>query len=119
MPRDPVSWQAETGGPEGEPARESTPDTAVELAFDAHGEAWVARVAGKAAGGTGATGLGLMDAIHFFRAESRDEPAREALIGRGRFATLHESELVALWASATPIVVPEGGLTAAPPRRRR
>lgn len=119
MPRDPVSWQAESGGPEGQPARESTPDSSLPMDFELEGEAWIARVAGKAAGGTGATGLGLVDAVHFFRAQAPDEPVREALLGRGRFPTLHEAELRALWAAAKPIVVPEGGLAAAPPRRRR
>ena len=78
-----------------------------ELHFEAEGKNWLARVAGKGAAGTGAYGLGLIEAVHFFAAEAPDRPIREALIARGRFGGLYEAELAELLARATPIVVTE------------
>jgi hypothetical protein len=66
-------------------------------------------VAGKGASGTGAYGLGLIEAVHFFAADAPDQPLREALIPRNRFSGLFDAELAELLARATPIVVPENG----------
>lgn len=43
-------------------------------AFTLAGEAWVARVAGRSAVGTGTRGHAFLSAIHFCRAERPDEP---------------------------------------------
>lgn len=117
MPRDPVSWQTEHGGPEGRPPRESAPEHEGAVRFEADGEVWLARIAGKGAGGTGATGLGLVEAVHFMREAEPDTPAREALIERGRFADLFESELIELWRESRAIV--PAAPAAPPPHKRR
>jgi hypothetical protein len=80
---------------------------AVELTFDAAGESWLARLGGKGACGTGSYGLGLVEAVHFFRAAAPGKPVREALLARGRFTHLYPAELVSLWAQATPITTAE------------
>ena len=111
QPADATS-RAEPGSePEGAPAQPAGPAggqaSNAELQFEAEGKSWIARVAGKGAAGTGAYGLGLIEAVHFFAAEAPDRPIREALIARSRFGGLYEAELADLLARATPIVVPE------------
>lgn len=79
-----------------------------ERRFATEGREWIARVAGRGAYGTGQWGLGLIEAIHFFGADRPDVPVREALLAHGRFAFLHDDELITLLAGATPIVLPQG-----------
>lgn len=90
--------------------------------FEHNGATWVARLSGKLAAGTGSYGLGLVEAVHFWRAaESDGRPLREALIARGRFEGLHEVELGELLERAVPVVPPPGSPpadTAPAPRRR-
>ena len=69
--------------------------------------AWIARVSGKAAGGTGGYGLGLLDAVHFARADEPERPRYEALLARGRFLHLFDDELCALLRGAVRIILPE------------
>jgi hypothetical protein len=83
------------------------PDPPPGRTFTAEGRTWVARVAGHGALGTGHYSLGLVEAVHFALAEAPDVPVREALLPRGRLDALFESELAALLAGATPIVVPD------------
>lgn len=73
--------------------------------FVVEGRAWVARLAGKGAYGTGGYGLGLIDAIHFAHADTPDRPLFEALIAHGRFGSLFDSEFAGLLERATPIVL--------------
>lgn len=77
-----------------------------ELHFEAGERAWIARLAGRGACGTGSYGLGLVDAVHFFTAEEPERPRREALLARGRFEDLFPEELRALLAGATEIRLP-------------
>jgi hypothetical protein len=91
------------GGPPRAP-RELDPDPAERRTFELDGASWVAWMAGKGACGSGAYGLGMVDAIHFALASAPGEPVREVLLARGRFAGLFDDELRALWARGTPIV---------------
>lgn len=93
--------------------RELEPDPAERRTFTADGETWVAWVAGKGAWGSGAFGLGMVDALHFARAATPERPEREALLARGRFVGLYDEELCTLLAGATPVV------TEPPPRSER
>lgn len=67
-------------------------------------EAWIAWLGGKGACGTGSYGLGLVEAVHFARADAPDRPLREALLPRGRFEALFDAELLELFERATPVV---------------
>jgi hypothetical protein len=75
--------------------------------FEAEGRTWVVRVAGYGALGTGHYSLGPVEAVHFALADAPDVPVREALLPRGRLDAMFDSELAALLAGATPIVVPD------------
>jgi hypothetical protein len=89
------------------PPHEVEPDRgAGERRFTADGAEWLVRRAGKGACGTGAYGLGLVEALHFFESARPEVPRREALLARGRFDSLYDDELRALLAAATPIVLP-------------
>lgn len=66
------------------------------------GDEWIARLAGGGAAGSGAFGLALIESIEFAPATTPDRPAREALVQRGCFAMLHDSELVKLFHTAPP-----------------
>ena len=90
-----------------DPPHELPEPPSVELSFEASGESWVARLGGKGACGTGSYGLGLVEAVHFFRTDAPEKPVREALVARGRFANLYPAELATLWSQATPIATPE------------
>lgn len=97
------------GGPDAPPPpppREIEPDPDEVLGFEVDGQIWLAKLAGKGAGGTGSYGLGLFDAVHFARAEAPERPLREALLARGRFAHLFGEELRALFVDSRPIVEP-------------
>jgi hypothetical protein len=88
-------------------AAEPAGGSEAERSFEADGKTWIARLGGKGAYGTGAFGLGFVEAVHFFAADEPERPVSEALIPRGRFAGLFESELVELLAQAIPIAQPE------------
>jgi hypothetical protein len=48
-----------------------------------------------------------VEAVHFCDATDPDRPLREALVGRGRFETMYDAELVRLLTAARPIVAPQ------------
>ncbi|HSJ25911.1 MAG TPA: hypothetical protein VK929_14640 [Longimicrobiales bacterium] len=83
-------------------------DVAGRRRFLYEGQEWLAWSAGAGAYGTGAYGLAPVEAVHFARATQPAAPVREALLARGRFQCLHDSELIGLLESATPIVEPDG-----------
>jgi hypothetical protein len=95
--------QGRGDAPPPSPPHELSPETGESREFEAEGSRWVARLAGKGASGTGSYGLGLIDAVHFCAADRPDRPLREALLARGRFELLYDSELAALLAGAKPI----------------
>jgi hypothetical protein len=64
------------------------------------GEPWLARLTGQGAAGSGALGLGMMEAIEFARVSAPAQPVREVLVQRGRFSHLFDAELVSLFATA-------------------
>jgi hypothetical protein len=74
--------------------------------LDGDGRAWVARVAGKGAAGTGGCGLAMVVAVQFAHADRPDEPLYEALQARGRFEGLFDAELLALLERAVRIERP-------------
>lgn len=86
------------------PPHELRHDPVSERQFEHEGRSWIARPAGKGACGTGSYGLGLVEAVHFFDAAEPARPLREALVARGGFDGLFDSELVRLLATACPIV---------------
>lgn len=71
--------------------------------FEHEGRMWIARLAGKAAFGTGSYGLGLVEAVHFCTADEPERPLREALIACGGFESLYDTELADLLKTARPI----------------
>ena len=71
--------------------------------IDVDGVKWIARLAGSSAAGSGAFGLGMLEGVDFALAEQPDRPLREALLQRGRFEMLFDSEIVALFATSNPI----------------
>jgi hypothetical protein len=110
-PIDPTSAVQPTTGrndapPPPPPHELSQPDNS-DRRFEVEGKSWIARLQGKGACGTGAYGLGLVEAVHFFEAEAPDRPVAEVLLARGRFTGLFDSELAELLLQATPIVLPE------------
>lgn len=88
------------------PPRELLADPAIQRTFEAAGEEWTARIAGKSAGGTGGYGLGMLHAIHFLRGADPDRPLFEALLPRGRFEQLFDEELRELLRRAVAIPPP-------------
>ena len=88
-------------------AAEPTGEVEAERSFEADGQRWIARLGGKGAYGTGAFGLGFVEAVHFFAADEPERPVSEALVARGHFGGLFDSELVELLARAIPIAQPE------------
>jgi hypothetical protein len=74
--------------------------------FEHKGRRWIARLAGTGLAGTGSCALGLIDAVHFHAADDSGRPLREALLPRGRFGLLFDTELADLLEGATPIVIP-------------
>jgi hypothetical protein len=72
--------------------------------FHDDGVDWVAWRSGEGALGTGAWGLGRVEAVHFAHADAPDRPLREVLIARGRFDDLFDAELAELLRRGTPIV---------------
>jgi hypothetical protein len=67
---------------------------------------WLAWLSGAGAVGTGAWGLGHIEAVHFARSAEPARPLREALLPRGRFDGLFDAELEKLLAAAVPILDP-------------
>jgi hypothetical protein len=110
-PADPTSpVQPVTGGkdaPPPSPPHELPQAEGIERRFEVAGRSWIARLQGKGTSGTGAYGLGLVEAVHFFDANDPERPVAEALLAHGRFADLFDVELAELLAHATPIVLPE------------
>jgi hypothetical protein len=95
------------------PPRELEPVAGWCRAFEAEGREWIARAAGRGAGGTGSYGLGMLEAVHFAHAEAASTPLFEALVAAGRLAFLYDDELQGLLRTATRIVTvdetrPEG-----------
>lgn len=78
---------------------------APERAFQASGRTWVARVAGEGLGGTGRLATATFVIVHFL-AEGEQAPRFEALLPRGRFDGLFDSELQELLARARPLPPP-------------
>lgn len=89
------------------PVREPSEPGEGDRCFEVAGKRWIARLQGKGACGTGAYGLALVEAVHFYEAELPDRPVCEVVLARGRFAGLFDSELAELLAQAIPIVLPE------------
>ena len=79
----------------------------LEWRFSAEDTEWIAYVSGRGAYGTGHWGLASLEAVHFARADTPDTPALESLIAAGHFAELFETELLALFRRARPIVIPQ------------
>jgi hypothetical protein len=99
--------------PPPQPPRELEPAAGWCRAFDVEGTEWIARAAGRGAGGTGSYGLGMLEAVHFAHAEAPSTPLFEALVAAGRLAFLYDDELRSLLHTATRIVTvddtrPEG-----------
>jgi hypothetical protein len=67
---------------------------------------WVAWPSGDGAYGTGACGLGNVEAVHFANAESPDVPVFEALVATGTFEGLFDEELIVLLRGAKRVVDP-------------
>jgi hypothetical protein len=86
------------------PPRELERDSLEIRSFSVADEVWVAWISGKAAGGTGAYGLGVFDAVHFATGDCPQQPVREALLPRGSFTGLFDEELRKLFAAARAIV---------------
>jgi hypothetical protein len=61
---------------------------------------WLAWLAGRSVGGTGSYNLALLEAVHFARAEQPAQALREALVARGQFECVSDSELAQIWAIA-------------------
>lgn len=80
-----------------------------ERGFEMDGERWIARVAGRGAGGTGRVASAYIVAVHFSREEEPERPLREALLPSGRFEGLFDAELVGLYQESVEIVVPGDG----------
>lgn len=112
-PDEPTSGprpQVRRGLSDGPPPRPPRPlpveEPVGERTFEAEGVRWLAVPAGRGTTGTGAYGLGLVEAIHFRRPDHGERPEREALLPVGRFQGLHDEELVALLGEAREVVPP-------------
>lgn len=100
QPNPSDSAAASSPGPENGAER----DRPASRRFATDGVEWVAWVSGTGATGTGARGLGLVEAVHFAPAANGDQRKhREALVARGRFPNLFDEELLTLFRTATPI----------------
>jgi hypothetical protein len=75
--------------------------------FDSGGAKWGAWLAGEGVAGTGRFARPAIGIVRFCRAEDPDRAVREAIIVRGRFDQLYESELRALLETATPVPATE------------
>jgi hypothetical protein len=68
------------------------------------GTAWIARLAGEMAAGSGAFGLGFVACIDFALASEPHTPLRQALIQRGMFTQLFDAEIIALFRRSQPLI---------------
>jgi hypothetical protein len=75
-----------------------------EIAID--GEEWVVWPSGGGAYGTGALGLGNVEAIHFAHASAPAVPVLEALLAAHTFYELFDDELIAIFRQARRVVDP-------------
>jgi hypothetical protein len=89
------------------PPRELEPHAGICIPFEFEGEPWIARAAGKGAGGTGSYGLAMMEAVHFCRASAPVTPLFEALVAAGALAGLFPDELCVLLRRARRVVTLE------------
>jgi hypothetical protein len=94
----PTGAAREASSVEAEPAFAST-----ERTFEMDGADWIARPAGMGCYGTGRSGMALVQAVHFYRADAPDRPVREALLPAARLQHLAQTELRAIFSGATPI----------------
>lgn len=74
--------------------------------FSCAGEEWGARVSGQGVGGTGFLAIVAWEAVHFCRPDAPQTPVREALVARGRFPGLFDTELCDLLRASVAIVRP-------------
>lgn len=93
--------EAVAGDVEAQPS--PTEEPRAERRFTVSGMEWIARVAGRGAGGTGRTARASLVAIRFYRAETPETPEYEALTAGGRFEALYDEELAALLAGASSL----------------
>lgn len=117
-PREPLTpakraTRAAPDSPPPRPPRALEPDTGHCRSFEVDGEEWLARTAGRGAGGTGSYGLGMIEALHFARASEPTAPLFEALLEAGRLPALYDDELRALLHAARRIVTIEEARSAA------
>jgi hypothetical protein len=108
--RDPASAADDAARRHGDGPPPAAPRELARAAVDARqfvheNVRWVAWLSGRSAWGTGAYGLGLVEAVHFGHADSPTVPLYEALLARGRFECLYDSELIELLRGAKPIDV--------------
>jgi hypothetical protein len=82
------------GGMAGEPGAERQ--------FVVDGSEWIVRSGGEGAAGTGRQGLAPVEAVHFYR-PGEDRPRYEALLARGLWLQLFDTELAALLRMAVPV----------------
>lgn len=68
-----------------------------------NGEAWIVRLAGTSAAGSGALGLGMLEGVDFALASKPDTAVREILIQRGRFDMLYDQEIIEMFSRAHPV----------------
>jgi hypothetical protein len=101
------------------PPRELETQNGICVPFDSEGEAWIARAAGKGAGGTGSYGLAMMEAVHFCRASDAATPLYETLVAAGTLAGLYVEELRTLLGRAKRVVTLEEARAAAESRGGR
>ena len=80
---------------------ENAPGTAVRR-MELDGVTWLVRIAGQGAGGSGALGLAMIEAVEFRREGDSVTPPLEALVQRGSFALMHDAELRTLFTRAQP-----------------
>jgi hypothetical protein len=78
----------------------SEPGSVRHLVVD--GVDWTVRSGGLGDAGTGRQGLAPVEAVHFYRADE-DRPRFEALVARGAWQQLFDSELAALLRTAVPV----------------
>ena len=75
-----------------------------EIAID--GEEWVAWPSGCGAYGTGALGLGNVEAIHFAHSSAPTVAVLEALLAANTFYQLFDDELIRIFREARRVVDP-------------
>ncbi|MBI4521253.1 MAG: hypothetical protein HY701_10475 [Gemmatimonadetes bacterium] len=95
---------AAAGGAGGAETAEAAPSRLETLRhFRIDGQAWTARVAGRAVGGTGCSPPARLMAIDFFRAENPDQPVSRAVLQGRDLDALFDEEIVALFTHAAAV----------------